>query len=117
VVSSLCDRGAFFSLSGYFFREDKKKKLEVFRCIPRDRILLETDAPDMLPPEELRSYSVFSDSGNGLLNHPGNIESIYEAYAHFTGCSQKEIASEMRENLRCWLDLSIRNPREAPGPR
>ena len=42
--------GAFFSFSGYFLHGRKSAAIEVFRQLPRDRILLETDAPDMLPP-------------------------------------------------------------------
>ena len=42
--------GARFSFSGHFLKPEKSKTLDVFRELPHDRILLETDAPDMLPP-------------------------------------------------------------------
>lgn len=114
VLPSLCDRGAFFSISGYFFREDKKEKLDVFRLIPRDRILLETDAPDMIPPEEIRGYLLSRSSASTPLNHPANIGMIYDAYARFSHRTREEVAAEMRSNLDRWLDESFKRRREEP---
>ncbi len=114
MISGLCDRGAYFSVSGYFFREDKQNKLETFRKIPGDRILLETDAPDMVPPRELRRYYLRPDSEGSSLNHPANIEVVYEAYARFSERSFEEIASDMKNNLRCWLQDSFRTRHEEP---
>ena len=48
--------------------------LEVFRKLPEDRILLETDAPDMIPPEDFVTFSL----GAGV-NHPANLRRIAEA--------------------------------------
>lgn len=42
--------GGYFSFSGHFLHPRKSAVLDVFRQLPHDRILLETDAPDMLPP-------------------------------------------------------------------
>jgi Tat protein secretion system quality control protein TatD with DNase activity len=53
--------------------------LEVFRRLPKDRILLETDAPDMIPPEDFVKFSL----GAGV-NHPANLRRIAEAFGRET---------------------------------
>ena len=44
--------GAYFSFSAYFLHPRKAAAREVFRHLPADRLLVETDAPDMAPPPE-----------------------------------------------------------------
>jgi TatD DNase family protein len=44
VAERLLKKGVWFSFSGYFLHERKRKVLEVFRQLPQDGILLETDA-------------------------------------------------------------------------
>jgi len=65
--------GAYFSISGYFAHERKEKHVEILKQIPIERLLIETDAPDMLPPNRLVSHPV-----EGGLNHPANLRSVYE---------------------------------------
>ena len=68
--------GAYFSFSGHFLDARKASVLETFRQIPRDRILLETDAPDMRPPDELLTHALPEN-----LNHPANLPAIGRALA------------------------------------
>lgn len=94
--------GAYFSISGYFFREEKSEKLTAFESVPPDRILLETDAPDMLPPAGLISIpleSVFGDE----LNHPANLASIYRAYAEWSGLTIGEAVERIETNFSNWF--------------
>ena len=76
LVPQLVDLGAYFSFSGYFLHEKKYKTRKAFSHIPSDRLLIETDAPDMLPPEDIISHPL---SGN--LNHPANLTAIHHAAA------------------------------------
>jgi TatD DNase family protein len=75
VAERLAKKGAWFSFSGHFLHPRKAKVLEVFRKLPVDRILLETDAPDMIPPEDFVKFSL----GAGV-NHPANLRSIAEEF-------------------------------------
>lgn len=75
VAERLLKKGAWFSFSGYFLQERKRKVLEVFRKLPVERILLETDAPDMIPPEKDVKFSLARD-----INHPANLREIAEAF-------------------------------------
>jgi TatD DNase family protein len=60
--------GAYFSFSGYFLQPRKLKVREVFAKLPIERILVETDAPDMALPDP---QFEFNDA-----NHPGNLAVI-----------------------------------------
>ncbi len=65
------EKGAYFSCSGYFFHDRKQASLNAFHDVPKDRLLLETDAPDMLLPQSMRP-------GSETANHPQNLRTIYE---------------------------------------
>lgn len=75
VAQRLIKHGAWFSFSGYFLQERKAKVLEVFKHLPQDRILLETDAPDMMPPSDLVKFPLSEG-----VNHPANLGAIAEAF-------------------------------------
>lgn len=92
VAERLAKKGAWFSFSGYFLHERKRKVLEVFRRLPEDRILLETDAPDMLPPDEAVAFPLL----NGA-NHPANLLAIGKAFESIT---HAEMLWKIAENGR-----------------
>jgi TatD DNase family protein len=85
--------GAWFSFSGYFLHERKSAALEVFRQLPRDRILLETDAPDMRPPDSATSHPLSEN-----LNHPANLPTIGQALAAALGMSPAGLADFTTNN-------------------
>ena len=78
LVQELTERGAYFSFSGSFLASNKSRQLETFRRVPLDRLLVETDAPDMLPPAEAISHKV---TGEPKLNHPANLPRIIHQLA------------------------------------
>lgn len=89
VANRLFKAGAWFSFSGYFLQARKRKILEVFKRLPKDRILLETDAPDMSPPLELVEFPL----GEGV-NHPANLRMIATAFEKELGVGILEQISE-----------------------
>lgn len=97
IARRLLPIGAFFSFSGYFLHERKSKVLEVFRNLPRERILLETDAPDMLPPAEIIGHS------RKTLNHPANLPAIGNAFATHLEIAPEELAKITHENFSGFL--------------
>ncbi|MFC7338821.1 TatD family hydrolase [Haloferula chungangensis] len=76
LVTQLIPLGARFSFSGYFLHPKKSAVLESYRAIPSERLLLETDAPEMLPPEEIISHPLPEER-----NHPANLPAIAQALA------------------------------------
>ncbi len=91
-ANALVSVGAYFSFSGYFLHPRKENVVEVFRQIPPERILLETDAPDMLPPETDRRF------GDEICNHPANLAAIYERFFELRAVS----AEMIWENTERW---------------
>ena len=89
----LADLGAWFSFSGYFLHARKEKTVEVFRQLPKGRILVETDAPDMLPPESDRPY------GDDAINHPANLARIQTRLIELTGVTAEELEAN---TMRWW---------------
>lgn len=85
--------GAFFSFSGHFLHPRKAAVLEVFRQLPRERILLETDAPDMLPPEEIITHPLPDKH-----NHPANLPAIGRALAAALAMKAEELAEITHTN-------------------
>lgn len=92
VAERLLKKGAWFSFSGHFLHERKAKVLEVFRRLPKDRILLETDAPDMIPPQDFVKFPLSEG-----VNHPGNLRMIAEAFERET---QEDMLVQIAENGR-----------------
>ena len=86
--------GAFFSVSGYFAHERKAVQREVFKTIPVERVLVETDAPDMLPPRELIAQEF------GELNDPRNLPRIYEFAANLFGMPTGDFAGRIEANFK-----------------
>ena len=102
MIEDFVQRGAWFSISGYFFRKDKAAKLAVFDAVPEDRILLETDAPDMLPPERLIGTSLSRPDTGKTANHPANLLGVYKAYSEWAGISPEETRDRMKRNFASW---------------
>jgi len=99
LIRPLAKLGAYFSCSGYFAHERKARQREVFRQVPFDRLLVETDAPDMVPPESLIAEP-FSDEAGKAANHPANIRRIYEFVAELRGITVEKLAEQMEENFK-----------------
>jgi TatD DNase family protein len=99
MVKQFADLGAYFSLSGYFAHDRKNRQQEAFRRVPIERLLLETDAPDMLPPSSHVLHFI-SDSQGAELNHPGNIPAVYEFAAELYGLPMEKLAMIVEQNFR-----------------
>jgi TatD DNase family protein len=90
--------GAYFSFSPYFLHERKATQRAIFAEIPAERLLVETDAPDMAPPADINPNPI---SGSDLkpLNHPANIVTAYEALAALRGISVESLNDLTAENF------------------
>lgn len=99
MVAGFLERGAYFSFSTYFLHDRKEAQRELFRKLPPERLLVETDAPDMAPPPE-RSRGVIGDPETGKpLNHPVNLLSAYEEVAQIRGIAIDELAALVECNF------------------
>lgn len=86
--------GAYFSLSGYFLRPEKAGKWATFKQIPLEQLLIETDAPDMLPPPSAIAHPLPEAT-----NHPANLPAIYCLAAQSLGLSPTHLEQSVARNF------------------
>ena len=91
LVESLVRFGVCFSFSGSITNPDYSRAVALVKAVPQDRLLIETDAPDMLPYGEL---------DRDALNEPANLHAVAEQIAAFTGLSLKAVTELTTHNAR-----------------
>ena len=109
------DRGAYFSFNAYFLHERKAAQREVFRHLPADRLLVETDAPDLAPPPERNLHRLPNHEGR-TLNHPANLAHAYEALAELRATPIAALTQQIAENFaRLFGALTVHPPSTHPA--
>jgi TatD DNase family protein len=98
MVKGFVERGAYFSFSPYFLQARKLAQQQVFQSIPRERLLVETDAPDMAPPAENNPRPLRDGTGR-LLNHPANLDFAYNGLAQLRGWTREETEEQVLANF------------------
>ncbi len=99
MVDTFVQLGGYFSFPGAYLAERKEPRREVFRKIPLDRLLIETDAPDQMLPGEANRYPL-CDSDGEPLNHPANLGCVYEGCAAALGMDSAALARAVEQNFR-----------------
>jgi TatD DNase family protein len=99
MIDGFVSRGARFSFSAWFLHERKAAQREVFRRIPLDRVLVETDAPDMLPPAEHNAHPLSDPATGEPINHPANLQLAYTGLAELRGMPLEDLAAQVEQNL------------------
>lgn len=97
LVPELVRLGAHFSISGHSLHPRKALQAGVFRAIPRDRLLIETDAPDQLPPADWVSHPATETRGRPV-NSPVNLVRIAEGVSGLLGIPIEELAAQCEAN-------------------
>ncbi|MBC2605648.1 TatD family hydrolase [Pelagicoccus albus] len=95
MVEAFADLGAYFSVSAYFAFERKAKQRDAFRKVPLDRLLIETDAPDMKGPDQYVSETLEADI---TLNSPLNIVGVYEFSADLLEVPLEDLKQKVGTN-------------------
>lgn len=99
MVEAFLDLGAYFSISGYFAHDRKARQRETFKSIPADRLLIETDAPDLWPPEPWNRYPVVDPATGRMMNHPANIASVYRFVSQLVGEPMDALGRRVEQNF------------------
>ena len=100
MIDAFVKLGGYFSCPGYFLEERKASKLEMFRRVPSDRLLLETDAPDQCLPPALDRFALVDPLNQRRLNHPGNIVEVYRGVAEALNCNAEELSAQIESNFQ-----------------
>jgi TatD DNase family protein len=99
MVEKFMSFGAYFSFSGYFLNPDNVEKAKTFREIPQDRLLIETDAPDMPLPVERTQFPLGKTGECNRPNHPANIQAILQGLAEIRKSSEDELLQTVGRNF------------------
>lgn len=98
MVKPFADLGAYFSFNVELLQPRHAARLENFRHLPADRLLVETDAPTKPPPEELNRFPL-PPGPEGEINHPANIALAYEQLAALRGVPLESLAEQVERNF------------------
>lgn len=115
MVRSFAQRGAYFSFNGAFLDPGKSAIREAFQAVPADRLLVETDAPALIPPAPWRTHQLPPTADGSSINHPGNIEAAYAGLAALRGIPVPELARQVGRNFTDLFGSPAASP--PPGPR
>lgn len=88
--------GAHFSFSGYFLHGKKEAVRKIYQELPEDRLLVETDAPHMLPPEVFQDETLVGPEKP--LHHPANLTAVLRGLAKIRGWSFAHTATITNKN-------------------
>ena len=99
LVAPLAELGARFGFPGHFLHERKARQREVFRAVPADRLLIETDAPDQSLPDASTTHPLTDPADGKPVNHPANLAAVYRGYAGSTGEPVERLAARVRRNF------------------
>jgi len=91
----LVKMGYMISFSGTLTFKNARKLPEVAKAVPKDRILIETDAPYLSPHPH-----------RGKLNHSGNLLYTCATLAQLLGITEEECAELTDQNARRFFSLN-----------
>ena len=99
ILFELLDLGGHVSFSAYAADPGRKRMRDAARACPADRLLVETDAPDMCPPEAACNHGLLSPEGERL-HHPAEIETAYAFLAGWRDVPLESFAAGVAENFQ-----------------
>ncbi len=100
MIKTFADLGAFFSFNLELLAPRQSARLENFKTIPADRLLVETDAPTKPPAPELNRFPLPPAADGSAVNHPANLAVAYEQLASLRGISLDSLAAQIEQNFQ-----------------
>ncbi|MDQ8190281.1 TatD family hydrolase [Roseibacillus persicicus] len=98
MMHRLAQLGAYFSFNGYFLHERKTAVRETYQAVPSERLLIESDAPAMLPPPEFLEYPLPDEQ-----NHPANLARCLPALAEIRALPVADLEQLLAQNTHAFL--------------
>lgn len=98
IAQRLIPLGAHFSISGHLAHPHRQHQRDIIKALPIERLLVETDAPDQLPPGALITHPLVDSAGTPI-NHPANLISVYHFTANLLEQPLATIATQVAQNF------------------
>jgi TatD DNase family protein len=99
MIEPLAKLGAYFSLPGYFAHDRKERQRETFKHVPRERLLIETDAPDQSLPENRVEFPLPNSENGKPMNHPANLRAVYRFASELLNEPIESLVKQVEENF------------------
>ena len=99
MIRTFADLGAFFSFNLEALQPRLAARLDNFKAVPVDRLLVETDAPAKAPAAELNCFPLGLSADGSPINHPANITAAYAALAELRGLPLEELTTVVETNF------------------
>lgn len=99
MIEAFTGLGAYYSFNIQLLEPKYASRLENFRHIPADRLLVETDAPVKAPPPERNRFPLGTAPDGSTINHPANVIVAYEALAELRGMVMEELTEQVEKNF------------------
>ncbi|MCG8551849.1 MAG: TatD family hydrolase, partial [Desulfobacterales bacterium] len=106
VAKQLANLGVYLSFAGNVLDPKRKKAREAIKVVPEDRLMLETDSPYMIPPDE---YVQFGEDPDGKSrNEPANLAQVLPGVADILGVSAEDLSDQLMDNAKTFFKGWIR---------
>ena len=99
MIKAFADLGAYFSFNIELLQPRFAARLENFKTLPADRLLVETDAPTKPPAPELNRFPLPDGPDGAEINHPANLAVTYEQLAKLRGVPLEALATQVEANF------------------
>lgn len=99
LVAPLIRRGAFLSFSGAVTHDNHRRSREALVAVPLDRLLIETDSPDLLPSLPAGVSPVLTPEGKPV-NEPRNLVRVLEVASRLLGVETSTLAMATWNNAQ-----------------
>lgn len=98
MLDGFVERGGYFSFSTSFLHPRKERQRQAFAQIPLDRLLIETDAPGLAPPEG-GDAQLLPGEGGEVLNSPLNLKLSFAGLCAVRKETPDELRAQLQENF------------------
>ena len=101
IIEQLCSLGGFLSIGSSVLNSHAQRMHRAAAEIPQNRLLIETDFPDMLP-----THPDATPLPGTTFNHPGNLPLVCGAVAKLRKCTMEHIAAITPENMNRLFNMN-----------
>ncbi|MBR5691932.1 MAG: TatD family hydrolase [Verrucomicrobia bacterium] len=104
LLAKLLQYGGWFSFAGTLLYEKNIRARQSLPLVPKDRLLLETDAPDLAGPPQYRSGHLKDETGKDK-SEPADLRLILGGVSTLLDMAAEELEAQLETNFTTFLSL------------